>query len=263
MTERPVLATTRSGDGTRIAYWRSGRGPALVLVHGTTADHSRWERVLPLLEPRVTVHAMDRRGRGASGDQVGYSLELEAADVAAVVDDVAGAVGGPVDVLGHSYGAHCVLEAMLLTGRIRRAVLYEPAVFPMMPTSLTDELDDLLARGRREEVVVTLLRYVGMSQEQLARSRSGPSWPARVATAHTIVREQRAEDGYRFRPQRFAALAVPTLLLAGSQTLPELAASTAALAAALPAARVVTLAGHGHVAMLTAPELFCAEVLAF
>lgn len=33
--------------------------------------------------------------------------------------------------------------------------------------------------------------------------------------------------------------------------------------AALPGARVVTLAGQGHVAMLTAPELFTAEVFAF
>ena len=30
-----------------------GQGPALVLVHGTTADHSRWETVLPLLEPEA------------------------------------------------------------------------------------------------------------------------------------------------------------------------------------------------------------------
>ena len=35
------------------------------------------------------------------------------------------------------------------------------------------------------------------------------------------------------------------------------------LAASLPCARVVTLAGQGHVAMLTAPELFTTEVLEF
>ena len=38
-----VLEKTISRDGTPIGYWRSGQGPALVLVHGTTADASRWE----------------------------------------------------------------------------------------------------------------------------------------------------------------------------------------------------------------------------
>ena len=64
-----------SFDGAPIAYWTSGTGPALVLVHGTTADHTRWQLLLPLLEPHVTVYAMDRRGRGASGDAPDYALE--------------------------------------------------------------------------------------------------------------------------------------------------------------------------------------------
>ena len=33
--------TVTSANGTPIAYWRSGEGPPLVLVHGATADHSR------------------------------------------------------------------------------------------------------------------------------------------------------------------------------------------------------------------------------
>jgi pimeloyl-ACP methyl ester carboxylesterase len=37
----------------------------------------------------VTVHALDRRGRGASGDGTDYSLAREHEDVAAVVDAVA------------------------------------------------------------------------------------------------------------------------------------------------------------------------------
>src|SRR5688572_13143118 len=93
-----------SPDGTRIAYWRSGSGPALVMVHGTAADHTRWPSVLPLLETHVTVYAMDRRGRGASGDQPDHSILAEAADVAAVVDAVAASTAGPVDLFGHSFG---------------------------------------------------------------------------------------------------------------------------------------------------------------
>lgn len=259
-----VLERTVSRDGTPIGYWRSGNGPALVLVHGTTADHTRWATILPMLEPHVTVYAMDRRGRGASGDAASYSLADEAADVAAVVDAVAAATGRPVDVFGHSYGAHCALEAALLTGGMRRLAVYEPALTAITPPGWLDRMEGLLAQDRREEVVTALLRdLAGLTAEQLARSKADPSWPGRVAAAHTVVRETRAEDEYRFDPSRFTELTLPALLLAGSDTPPDLAASTRALARALPGARVVTLEGQGHVAMLTAPDLLTTELLGF
>ncbi|MGY1679317.1 alpha/beta fold hydrolase [Geodermatophilus sp. SYSU D01176] len=256
--------TTTSRDGVRIAWWRSGQGPALLLVHGVTADHSRWETVLPLFEPHRTVHAMDRRGRGGSGDAADHRIEDEGADVAAVVDAIADATGGPVDVLGHSYGGTCVLEALVLTDRVRRAVLYEADAGGSIDPRLVDELADLLAEGRREEVVSELLTVAaGVTADQLARMKTLPSWPNRVAAAHTVVREGRALEAYRLRPERFSSLRVPVLLLAGSESPPSEARSTALLAAALPRARLVTMAGQGHVAMLTAPELFAAEVLGF
>src|SRR5687768_6744787 len=85
-----------SSDGTRIGYWRSGSGPPLVMVHGGMADHTTLARVVPLLESRLTVYAVDRRGRGASGDGRKHSIEREYDDVAAVVDAAARDSGGPV-----------------------------------------------------------------------------------------------------------------------------------------------------------------------
>jgi pimeloyl-ACP methyl ester carboxylesterase len=258
----PVLQQTVSPDGTPIAYWRSGRGPALVMVHGASADHSRWDGLLPLLEPHVTVYAMDRRGRGASGDRSPYVLDDEVADVAAVVDAVAAATGRPVDLLGHSYGATCALEAALRTDHVRRLVIYEPAL-AMSTDELVDELEGLLARNRREDVLITLLRVAGMEPGQIDQARSLPSWPARVAAAHTIVRECRAERAYRFHAERFAAVRVPALLLVGSASAPAIVEESALLAAAIPAARVGMLAGQAHVAMLSVPDLFTQEILAF
>src|SRR3712207_6694772 len=111
-----------SKDGTPIAYWRSGEGPPLVLVHGTAADHGRWRPVLPAFEERFAVCAVDRRGRGGSGDSEDYAIEREFEDVAAVVDSL----GEPAFLVGHSYGALCALEAALLTPNVRKMVLYEP-----------------------------------------------------------------------------------------------------------------------------------------
>jgi pimeloyl-ACP methyl ester carboxylesterase len=62
----PSATRVVSRDGTEIAYWTSGEGPPLVLVHGAPADHTRFRPLLPHLEPYATVHAMDRRGRGAT-----------------------------------------------------------------------------------------------------------------------------------------------------------------------------------------------------
>jgi pimeloyl-ACP methyl ester carboxylesterase len=66
-----------SADGTPIAVWRSGEGPPLVLVHGAAADHGRRAPVLPALQERFTVLAMDRRGRGRSGDAEPYAIDRE------------------------------------------------------------------------------------------------------------------------------------------------------------------------------------------
>ena len=81
--------TVRSPDGTAIAYSESGSGPPLLLVHGTTADHTRWAPIAPRFEPQFTVHAVDRRGRGGSRDVNGYSIEREFEDIATVVDAIA------------------------------------------------------------------------------------------------------------------------------------------------------------------------------
>ena len=229
-------------------------------MHGTTADHTRWETLLPLLEPHATVHAMDRRGRGGSGDSTEYSLAAEADDVAAVVE----AIGRPVDVFGHSYGALVALEAALRTRGVRRLVLYEPALGTTTFPEETARMERSLAEDRREDVIMILLRdLAGMTDDQLALARSLPSWKNRVAAAHTVVRETRAEEAYRFDPASFAGFLVPTLLLRGSESPAWAQAETDLLAGALPAARVAPLIGHGHVAMLSAPQLVVDLILGF
>ena len=129
------MTRVASRDGTEIAVWSSGQGPPLVLVHGAVADHTRWRPLLPYLEPHVTVHAMDRRGRGASGDAPGYAIEREFEDVAAVVDAVAEASGSATDLYGHSFGGLCAFGGATLTASVGRLVLYEgwPPADPRAP----------------------------------------------------------------------------------------------------------------------------------
>ncbi len=88
-----------STDGTRIAYERIGDGPPLVMVHGTGIDHTYWDLLTPELARDFTIYAMDRRGRGQSGDTPTYAIQREFEDVAALVESVS----GPVALFGHSY----------------------------------------------------------------------------------------------------------------------------------------------------------------
>jgi pimeloyl-ACP methyl ester carboxylesterase len=259
------LLRVRSPDGARLAVWRSGEGPALVLVHGTTVSHGDWLPVLPALRRQFTVYAMDRRGIGASGDAEAYALEREFEDVAAVADSV----GEPVFLVGHSFGALCSLEAALLTPNIRKLVLYEPPI-PIAdgnefhPDNLLGRLEACLAAGRPDEVLATFLREVaGQEPERIELQRRARSWPDRVATAHTIVREVRGTHFYRLRPERLRAMAVPTLMLLGGESPRKHQAASPAVAAALPNARLEVLPGQMHIAIHLAPRQFLDAVLPF
>jgi pimeloyl-ACP methyl ester carboxylesterase len=266
MTSEQVLEKAISRDGTPIAAWRSGEGRPLVLVHGTTADHTRWNTVRALLEPHVTLYALDRRGRGASGDGDEYAFEREVDDLIAVIEMVVGQWDGPVDVLGHSFGALCALAAAERSADVRRLALYEAPVLhdDAFPPRFLERIEALLAEGRREDIIVTFFReVVQVSEDQLAALRALPAWAGRVAAAHTIAREERGTTGLRFDPQRLAALEVPTLLLDGTASPDFLRRSTAALADALPNVTVAALPDQQHTAMDTAPELFAEVVLGF
>ncbi len=255
-----------SRDGTEIAYRTSGEGPPLVLIHGTTADHRVWSPLLPYLEAHATVYAVDRRGRGASGDAPDYDLQREFEDVAAVVDEVAEVCGAPIDLLGHSFGGLCALGAAALTSRMRKLVLYEPPVNPDATAFLgiAERLDALLAEVDREAVVATFLREVAMmSEEELGYYRELPSWPARVAAAHTIPREFRAPLDGAFDAAQASTVTVPTLMLSGSDSPGYMRAATESVAAALPDARIRILDGQQHVAHVLVPALFAEHVLAF
>jgi len=256
--------TVTSVDGTPIAYLRRGEGPPIVLVHGTAADHSRWAPVLPAFEQRFTVYAIDRRGRGGSGDSDDYAIEREFEDVAVVVDSL----GESVNLLGHSYGALCALEAALLARNVRKLVLYDPGIEvageQIYPPEVIERLEALLGARDRDGVVATTMREVaGLSPETVEYMRSQPVWQARVDAAHTIPRELRAVKAYRLDAERLGDLRVPTLLLSGGDSPAALRKAGEAVDETLPDSRIVVMPGHGHAAMDTGTDLFTTKVLRF
>jgi len=95
-------------------------------VHGSPDPHTFWDLsgTRAAFAEHCAVYAIDRRGRGESGDAAEYELKREAEDAAAVIN----AIDDPVTWLGHPSGALYPLEAALRTDDPRKLILNEPPV---------------------------------------------------------------------------------------------------------------------------------------
>lgn len=268
MTSPAPPSTVLSRDGTPIAVFGSGDGPALLLVHGTAGDHTTFRVVGPRLEATFAIRAMDRRGRGASGDTLPYSIEREFEDVAAVAEQVASQAGGPVAVFGHSYGGRCALGAALRTDAIDRVICYEGAPTPPSqsyhPAGLEARLHDRLEANDPAALLATFMTdVVGMPLADLDAYRADPVWPVRVAAAGTIPRELEAERTPVASLDALGMVRQPVLQLLGSASLPVFRAATIALDARLADGRIVEIEGARHAAHHTHPEAVIEAIQAF
>lgn len=251
-------------DGAPIAVWSEGRGPALVLVHGSIADHTTFEPFVEVLRERFTTVAMDRRGFGATPDVDPYTIDVDFGDVAAVVDAVAERTGGPVVLFGHSYGANCALGGAARTDRVSHLVLYEPSLGLAYPPGSIARAEAALAAGDPDTAIVTVLVDVlELTDAEVEQLRSSPLWPMRLAAAPTVPRECRVEEGWVYRPGQFDAVRAPTLLLSGSESTSEIRAATDRAAAAIPDSRIHVLDGHAHFAHKTDPGMVMAVIEEF
>ena len=257
----------QSADGTSIAVWAEGDGPPLVLVHGGLNDHTTDRPFIDELRGSVTTFAIDRRGRGASGDGPNYAIEREFEDIAAVVDAVAARTEHAVSVWGHSYGADCAMGAAALSDNVAHLILYEPGLgFTCSPSvrEAIEAVDTAVASGDLEVALVTALRcIVELTDDEIAVVRATPGWSARLAAVPVLPREIRAEVDWSYQPGQFDAVTAATLLLAGAESPPAQQEATQRAAAAIPNGRVRTLDGHSHIAHRVDPAMVAAIVCEF
>jgi hypothetical protein len=249
-----------SKDGTAIAYHRQGDGPAVILVGGGLDDGSENAPLVPELAGRFTVYNYARRGRGDSGDTLPYALEREFEDLDALIAEA----GGSAHLYGVSSGGALVLEAAAAGLAVDRLGVYE--VPYMMADDMArraqefvQQLGPVLAEGRRGEALELFMRLAGSSEEEIAGARSSPFWPGLLAIAHTLAYDAACMGDYRPPTARLARITRPTLVVTGGVSPdaqvgmgglpPDLFDRAAdAIAATVPRAERLTLAGQGHVA---------------
>ena len=90
-------------EGSRIAYYRTGQGPSLVLLHGITTYSFIWRRLIQGLKNDFDLIAIDLLGCGASDKPRGidYSIKAQARIIKKALDNLG---IGKVHLVTHDIG---------------------------------------------------------------------------------------------------------------------------------------------------------------
>ncbi len=100
------------GDGARVAYWETGTGQALILLHSLGLSHREWEPIVAPLSGRFRVVVPDLPLHGDSEDRPRHPYTRQW--LTEVVGGFCGEVGGPrAAVAGHDIGAELALRAII------------------------------------------------------------------------------------------------------------------------------------------------------
>lgn len=244
-------------NGHALAVDVAGDGAALLLVHGLGGTSNFWAPVTAAFSSTMRVIAPDLPGAGRSPLVAGISFDSLANELLALLD----ALGiAQAHVAGHSMGSIvCQHLAAKAPERVRDLVLLGPLA--ELPDAARPALEARAATAREQgmEPIAEVVCERGLSVE------TRETRPVTVGFVREMMLRQPAEGyashclalaaGLRADP---ASVRCPTLLVSGTDDTTAPPASVAALAAALPAARVEMLPGCGHWTAVEKP----AEVVA-
>ncbi|SRR5258708_16310228 len=240
-----------SKDGTAIAFDRSGKGPAIILVGGAfqhRAIDPGTAQLAALLAQHFTVFHYDRRGRGDSSDTQPYAVEREIEDLDALIKEASGSAF----VFGMSSGGVLATLAAACDLAITKLALYEPPFNSgdenarQAAENYTRHLTALLTEGRRGDAVALAMTTWGAPAEAIAGMRQTPVWSLFESVAPTLAYDNAIMGDGSVPAERLASITVPTLVIDGGAS-PAFMQNAAQVAAhALPNAQRRTLEGQTH-----------------
>jgi non-heme chloroperoxidase len=223
--------TTRSVvDGIELHYVAQGSGQPVVLIHGSLADYSYWQKSNQILHlaKQFRVIAYSRRynypnHNDPDGD---HSAIVEAQDLAKLL---ASLELGPVHLAGHSYGAYTALIYSLeYPERVRSLVVAEPPILPWLPVipggegimeGFMAKVWEPMGRAFREQGDEAGLEFTAQWYFGVPFAQVQPAWQTLFSRN---VREWRelALSPLAFPPVndgRMRLLTVPLLILSGGK----------------------------------------------
>lgn len=251
-----VREVVPSRDGVAIGTVTAGTGPPLLLVHGGMGSAAGWAPLWPWLVGRYRVTAMDRRGRGMSGDGPDYAPEREYDDVAAVARHLGG-----VDVLAHSIGAVFALGAAAHGAPIRRLVLCEPPGPPTLSREWLERATARIAAGQAGRALVEfLVEIIGLDEATITAMRDTPVAVDAVEVFTATFRREGEVVLALDLTDLVRDVATPVHFLLGEQSPAWASTVTQTLAADLAGSEVTVVPGQGHDLVDSAPEAVVAEL---
>jgi pimeloyl-ACP methyl ester carboxylesterase len=246
------MQTVTSKDGTKIAYEKSGRGRAIILIGGALASRSDHAGLAQLLSRDFTIFNYDRRGRSDSGDAKPYAVEREIEDIKALIDEA----GGSAFLYGISSGACLALEATAALGdKVKKLAIYEAPYDEARGVAeqwkeYSAKLNQLLAEGRASDAVELHMKTVGAPDAAIAGMKASPAWPRMTTLAPTIAYDVAVVGEDRSIPvERVAKIKTDTLVMDGGASLksmPFMHSTADKLARTAPHAQRHTLEGQRH-----------------
>jgi pimeloyl-ACP methyl ester carboxylesterase len=234
----------------------------LLFLHGVGGGHHAWDHQLPYFADRgYPAHAWDQPGYGHTPLVDPYDLEQVAASLRRLIDTLE----GPVVLVGHSMGGMVAQEAYARNPqRIAGLVLaFTSAAFPRGGSDFTRQFIEtrvgpLDAGATMADVAARLMPTM----------RGTKSEPAGVEQARKIMSEI-SPDTYRNAVQLLTTfdrkadlqkIAVPTLLVAGSDDKTAPPSVMERMAKDIPDADFVVLEGCGHLGPMDQPQAFNAAL---
>ncbi|HVF47922.1 MAG TPA: alpha/beta fold hydrolase [Pyrinomonadaceae bacterium] len=246
--------------GITMSYVETGPadGPPLLLVHGFTDSSFSYSRVLPLIDRRFRVFAIDQRGHGDSDRPAdGYEMKNFAADVVAFMD-----VKGirTATIVGHSMGSFVTMQTALdAPGRVERIVLIGTA----------SSANNAAVRGLLEEVNKLSDPVPAEFARGFQISTSSPTLPKEFLD--TVVSESLKLPAYvwkkalngilakDFRPE-LKKITIPVTIFWGEKETIFLRDEQEVLTKGLPRSRLVVYKGSGHSPHWEEPERFARDL---
>ena len=248
--------------GISVAYVMTGTGAPLLLIHGAEADHTMFDRFMPLLTVDFACIGYDQRDSGETvNPELGYAVEDMADDAAGLIS----ALGyRKAHVFGTSLGSiiaqalavrhPAVVDRMVLSAAIRigRSVAdIAPETAAELGRLRSDPARNAMAIARYFYTEDHLARYPELAQRFAGSKRT----PAQQARRGALI------SGAPLLP--LDRISAPTLVLAHAEDKLIPPAHSLGIAGEIPGARAVVLDGLGHVGTIQAPERVAAVVRGF
>src|SRR5215469_3951718 len=236
--------------GTTIYYEQAGLGPSLLFIHGMCGNATVWAGQVDRLADRFGCVTYDRRGhtRSALGTEP-ESVSTHAADAAALIESLE--LARPV-VVGSSGGARIAVElARTRPDLLAGAVFSEPPIFSLEPAASEAFMTEVAATVRPAAETcgprAAVDAFFALACPGLW-SRIDETGKDRYRANAPMMFAEFSSPPYQFGVEDAASIALPALVIAGTESHPALRAIAATLARTLPDARFSELAGSGHVA---------------